>query len=129
MTPENRLDFYFDGLPVGHFLGADYPTEAGRYPYDPYRGEGHFRLVQALKHGVTECFYTRKGRVYYLLIAAEEFTEGRPECQWFVEVSEIQACRRLRYTLLVAWRRVGSTLRRLAMHFGDSRLHGDQGPP
>jgi hypothetical protein len=85
----DRLDFYIDENPVGHFLWDGYPTNPGRYRYDPYRGVGHLLMKEALKRGTAECWFTDHERRFRLLITSEEFILGKPASQWFVNVSEI----------------------------------------
>ena len=88
MAPD-KLTFFIEGSPVGVFLGEDYPTGPGRYLYSPYRGEGHFWFAKTLRHSAAECCFSRHGQETWLVITAEEFIEGTPECQWFVQVSEV----------------------------------------
>jgi len=46
-----ELEFSYEGMPVGYFEEAAYPTAPGRYRYMPYRGEGHYRMQAALRAG------------------------------------------------------------------------------
>lgn len=41
-------DFYFNGMVVGYFEQADYPTTDGQYSYIPYRGPGHYEMQTSL---------------------------------------------------------------------------------
>ncbi len=52
-----EFEFYIDGREVGLFKEA-FPTSAGRYGYEPYRGLGHLdmcRTIDALEFA--RCFY------------------------------------------------------------------------
>ena len=53
-----KLEFMFDGLPVGVFMEPEYPTGNGRYRYMPYRGPGHLRMQTTLDTaGEAPCYY------------------------------------------------------------------------
>ena len=53
-----KLEFLFDGLPVGVFEEPEFPKCDGRYHYMPYRGPGHYEMQTALqKSGSARCSY------------------------------------------------------------------------
>ena len=71
-----KLNFFFDGLPVGHFVDRDsYPTESGDYRYVPYRGDGHLRWQQeCVRSGFAHCSYeTSSGRVVFVARPASQY--------------------------------------------------------
>jgi hypothetical protein len=112
-----RPDFYLGGLPVGHFLDAA-PAAPGRYPYEPYRGEGHARFADALRQGHSVvCSFTRGWRTVRLVITGEECEAEVPECRWYVTVSEVW--RRPRAAVLVlAWLAIGAVILGLRAYYG-----------
>jgi hypothetical protein len=57
--PTVVLEFFFERLPVGHFLELDaYPCKPGIYRFMPYRGVGLYRLGQKCGlAGVEKCSY------------------------------------------------------------------------
>ena len=57
-----HVDFFFERDVVGYFVDG-MPTASGLYSYMPYRGIGHYRLVQALKSaGPQNCYYVVDGQ-------------------------------------------------------------------
>lgn len=51
-------EFLLDGMAVGLFKDGAYPRVAGRYPYEPYRGPGHYEMVTRVRAGrVARCYY------------------------------------------------------------------------
>ena len=86
------FEFYFGSDPVGIFR-AGWPTEAGRFEYDPYRGQGHARFAAALQSGQSVACWHKRGllqRVHFDE-TQEEFIVGKP-CQkshWYVTISRI----------------------------------------
>jgi hypothetical protein len=54
--------FYFCGQSVGYFEDAELPSKPGHYRYMPYRGVGHYRLMEALRKGEPQqCHYVVSG--------------------------------------------------------------------
>jgi hypothetical protein len=61
--------FFFDGAPVGYFEQEQFPSQPGSYRYIPYRGIGHYRLMQALKSsGPQRCHYPIEGTQHCLAV-------------------------------------------------------------
>jgi len=88
---DDRRKFYIGKDPVGTFCG-DYPTAPGRVEYDPYRGQGHARLAEALRRGdVVRCWYARRGRRVSFDVVREEFVPGPPggESHWYLELARV----------------------------------------
>jgi len=55
-------EFFFNGMPVGCFLEAEFPRIAARYPYMPYRGPGHYEMQLRLHAGeCPRCHYEDGG--------------------------------------------------------------------
>ena len=51
-------EFLLNGMPVGLFTDGAYPRVPGRYPYEPYRGPGHYEMVTRLEAGrAVRCYY------------------------------------------------------------------------
>jgi len=46
-----ELEFYFDGMAVGYFVGNDGPRSAGSYRYESYRGPGHYEMYTLREAG------------------------------------------------------------------------------
>ena len=46
-----ELDFMFEGGAVGYFEESEYPRDAGRYRYMPFRSYSHYAMHQARKDG------------------------------------------------------------------------------
>jgi hypothetical protein len=69
------LEFMFDGLPVGCFEEAAYPSAPGRYRYMPYRGAGHYFMHQKRREsGAAHCTYECGGRrVSFVVIDCPEY--------------------------------------------------------
>jgi hypothetical protein len=54
-----RLEFEFNGMPVGCFEEPEYPRQDGRYRYMPYRGPGHYQMgIELREKGIARCTYT-----------------------------------------------------------------------
>ena len=80
-VPEN-VRFFFGNQAVGYFEDQP-PSSAGQYPYMPFRGPGHFRLVQELaRKGPQYCHYVANGETRY-------FTVVRIPSLHVLEVSEL----------------------------------------
>ena len=61
--------FFFDENPVGYFELDQFPSEPGSYPYMPYRGIGHYRLMESLKSsGPQRCYYLVKGTKHFFTV-------------------------------------------------------------
>lgn len=56
-------DFFFGSLVVGIFQTGLPPHRDGRYPYEPYRGGGHYLLQESLKRSPGQRCYFRKGKL------------------------------------------------------------------
>jgi hypothetical protein len=67
-------DFLFDGMEVGIFRDADFPSSPGRYRYEPYRGPGHYEMQTKLRAGEQpRCYYDRDGfRVSFTVSSCPE---------------------------------------------------------
>ena len=51
-------EFLFDVMPVGLFRYGAHPRAPGHYPYEPYRGPGHYEIATRLKRGLAaRCYY------------------------------------------------------------------------
>jgi hypothetical protein len=65
----NPKSFFFDEKPVGYFERDQFPSEPGSYPYMPYRGIGHYRLIESLKSsGPQRCHYLIGGTKHYFTV-------------------------------------------------------------
>ena len=89
-----EFEFFFGSDPVGIFC-AGWPTETGRFEYDPYRGEGHARFAQALQSGRPVACWHKRGllqRVHFD-VTQEEFIVGEQDqkSHWYVTISRIDA--------------------------------------
>jgi hypothetical protein len=79
--PEN-IRFFFGSQVVGYFEDGP-PSSAGQYRYMPFRGPGHFCLVQELaRKGPQQCHYDTDGEARY-------FTVVRILSLHVLEVSEL----------------------------------------
>jgi hypothetical protein len=80
-SPEN-IQFFIGSEVVGYFEGQS-PSAAGQYPYMPFRGPGHFLLVQELaRKGPQYCHYVANGEARY-------FTVVRIPSLHILEISEL----------------------------------------
>ena len=62
-TLPSKLEFSYDGMPVGYFEEEHYPVAPGRYRYEPYRGSGHYEVQTALDAGTQpRCIFQVGGR-------------------------------------------------------------------
>lgn len=79
MTVEERrepLMFRYEGQPVGTFKGLmTFPTTPGKLRYDPFRGLGHLKMIEACqRHGFARCTYmTLKGTVEFTVRTLDEY--------------------------------------------------------
>ncbi len=65
-----NIRFFFGHQVVGYFEGLP-PSSAGEYRYMPFRGPGHFRLVQELaRNGPRYCHYVANGETHYFTVAS-----------------------------------------------------------
>jgi hypothetical protein len=79
--PEN-IQFFFGSQAVGYFEDQP-PSSAGQFRYMPFRGPGHFCLVQELaRKGPQYCHYVAGGEARY-------FTVTRIPGAGVLEVSEL----------------------------------------
>jgi hypothetical protein len=61
--------FFFGEDSVGYFEDQ-LPSSPGEYRYMPFRGVGHFRLVQALaSSGSQRCYYLTAGEKHHFTVA------------------------------------------------------------
>ena len=93
MTTEERLaarpggaalTFEHKGQRVGYFQGLDaYPTQPGKYRYMPYRGLGHFNMIEeCARAGRAQCTFTApNGTIGFVAKPAGEYG--------MIDVSEI----------------------------------------
>jgi len=59
MTPVEH-DFMFEGMEVGIF--QELPRSPGRFPYEPYRGPGHYEMLRRLSAGEKpRCYFDSDG--------------------------------------------------------------------
>jgi hypothetical protein len=80
-SPE-KIRFFFGNEVVGYFEDQ-LPLSPGQYHYMPFRGPGHFRLVQELaRKGPQYCHYVVDGEARY-------FTVERIPTLHVLEVSEL----------------------------------------
>jgi hypothetical protein len=78
-NPE-KVRFFLGNEVVGYFEDQP-PLSAGQYPYMPFRGPGHLRLVQELaRKGPQYCHCVVNGETRYFTV--ERIT------MWVLEVSE-----------------------------------------
>ncbi len=72
--PVKDVEFYFEGMAIGLFVGDAPPVETGSYEYKPFRGPGHVDMVQMLNSsGITKCYYdTGIGRLFFHVMAMGE---------------------------------------------------------
>ena len=87
-TP-HELEFWYEGMPVGYFVGPTFPSGPGRYRYEPYRGPGHYEMQTALRSGQRPtCTFVSGGRRHscavvscpeYGVLELIEFTSDAPE--------------------------------------------------
>jgi hypothetical protein len=70
-----NLDFYIGHDVVGFFKDDLTPIAEGTYPYEPYRGAGHYRLQTELKRSKSpRCFYlTKEQRVSFCVVACPSY--------------------------------------------------------
>lgn len=70
----DTLDFFFEGLEVGIFT-APFPQQDGLHCYEPYRGEGHYRLSTLLRGGSAQrCYYdVESQRFFFTVVACPEY--------------------------------------------------------
>lgn len=68
------IEFYFEGLAVGLFVGDTPPVEAGSHEYKPFRGPGHVDMMEAFtRAGFAKCYYdTGNGRLFFHVMAIRE---------------------------------------------------------
>jgi hypothetical protein len=60
--------FFFEDHAVGYFEDQ-LPSSPGEYRYMPFRGPGHFRLVEALaSSGSQRCYYLIEGKKQYFIV-------------------------------------------------------------
>ena len=71
----HELEFSYEGMPVGVFKEAGYPTTPGRYRYEPHRGPGHYEMSEALRAGSRpRCtFRTDDREVSYAFVDCPEY--------------------------------------------------------
>jgi hypothetical protein len=75
------VEFFFGENVVGYFEDSA-PSTSGEFPYMPYRGLGHFQLVQALKtSGPQLCHTLADGQKLF-------FTAVRIPRQGVIETSQ-----------------------------------------
>ena len=70
-----RLEFSFNGMPVGYFDESEYPRKAGRYRYVPYRGPGHYQMqTESREKGRARCCYNiGSERVFFDVLDCAEY--------------------------------------------------------
>ena len=91
-APMKRLEFFIDGEAIGRFLNDSYPSKPGRYRYEPYRGEGHAKLVESLRQGTAAiCSFSSDAREIAVTITQEIFVPATPESYWFIDIKKIEA--------------------------------------
>lgn len=68
-------EFEFEGLPVGLFKAGQFPSTPGNFPYEPFRGPGHYEMSTALRDGRTpRCSYTDKDqRISFSVLACPQY--------------------------------------------------------
>ena len=60
---QHGVTFYLDTQPVGWFVDAQPPVTEGEYRYEPFRGPGHYNLLQGLDASHTQrCHYECNGK-------------------------------------------------------------------
>jgi hypothetical protein len=70
-----KLEFTFEGQPVGYFEEPEFPASGGRYRYMPYRGPGHYRMgIKLSEAGRAQCSYDSGGeRVLFIVQSCPEY--------------------------------------------------------
>jgi len=68
-------EFYFNGGPVGIFLGSEMPLTPGRYKYELYRGGSHYKMQVLCRTGYSpRCYYDKDGvRVSFTVQICSEY--------------------------------------------------------
>jgi hypothetical protein len=69
------LKFYIGHSVIGFFKDDVPPIVEGTYPYEPYRGLGHYNLQMELTRSkAPRCFYqTQEQRVWFCVIACPSY--------------------------------------------------------
>jgi hypothetical protein len=62
-----HVEFFFEELVVGYFENR-LPSSPGQYRYMPFRGQGHFRLMECLSSGPARCHYVIDGERHYFVV-------------------------------------------------------------
>jgi hypothetical protein len=71
--PVHGPEFFFEGEPVGLFIGAEGPRTPGSHDFEPLAGPGYFKAMDLLQKGGTpRCEYRGSGERVSLII------QGRP---------------------------------------------------
>ena len=84
-----RLEFKFNGMPVGYFEESEYPRNDGRYRYMPYRGLGHYQMgIELREKGRARCNYT---------VGSEEVSFAVLDCPeyGFLKLGEFQSSQQI----------------------------------
>ena len=70
-----KLEFMFEGMPVGYFQEPEFPSTDGSYHYMPYRGPGHYRMGISLgETGKARCTYDSvRERVLFTVRSCPEY--------------------------------------------------------
>jgi hypothetical protein len=75
---EGELEFFYRGLAVGIFEENSHPTADGEYSYMPYRGQGHYKLMERLKQkGIAVCYYMTDGEKKVLFSVEKSGNRGK----------------------------------------------------
>jgi hypothetical protein len=60
---QHGVTFYLDREPIGWFVELQPPLTEGEHRYEPFRGPGHYKLMQTLKAAHTpRCHYESDGK-------------------------------------------------------------------
>lgn len=92
MSESPDLVFYVQKHPIGLFQTGSYPSAAGWYRYDPYRGEGHAILAEKIKSGETLTAWFPAGDTRrYFKIDKESFDAERSNGKWQVHILRFES--------------------------------------
>ena len=74
-TATGRIEFSYEGSPVGYFESSVAPQAPGRYRYMPFRGVGHYQMATALAKGIhPRCTVTESNRTRSFIVVSQPET-------------------------------------------------------
>ena len=82
-----RLDIFVNQLSVGHFISDECTSSAGRHAYEPYRGEGHAILSNAIRKGEAIYAWMPDGKSRRTFVIDDESLDvNRSEGRWQLHI-------------------------------------------